>query len=156
MAQFYGTSKVWQEIKGKLESVQLKANHPREINTLLDNCALEYEQQLNNALESLEDAILLLEQDVNKEREQTQKELAVYSEKISLDIEQAEVTLDFYQHDRNAFNSIQNSLKARRETKKLERLKKRMQDYRDEIEKPLKLKENELEQKSDYKAWSFN
>jgi len=151
MAKIYGTSRVWEEISAKLETVQLKANHPGEISALLDDCAWKYEQQLGQAMESLEDEIVLLEQDVNKEKERVENELAATREKSSLDIEQSEATLDFYQHDRSPLNPIRNSMRTRRETKKLAGLRKNAQEFRDEIEKPLRAKEAELELKKAHK-----
>lgn len=151
MAQIYGTSKAWQEIAAKLDAAQLKANHPRDINVLLEDSTREYEEQMGQALNALADEIILLEQDVNKQKEQIEKEMAVYSEKFSLDIEQAEVTLDLYQHERSIFNSIHNFLKSRRERIKLTGLRKTIQDYQNEIEKPLRAKENELGQMKAHK-----
>ena len=147
MAKFYETSGAWKEITTKLEAIHLKANHPRDIETLLESCLQEYEQQLRRALEMQDDEIVLMEQVIAQEKSKTQHDLADYTEKFSLDIKQAEVTLDFYQHDHNIFKVIRNPLRIRRESWKLQNLQKTVQDYREEIEKPLRSKEAELENK---------
>jgi len=151
MAQTYGSSGAWQEICKKLEAIQLRANQPKDIETLLEACIKEYARQLRMFLDTAEDEITLLEQEITREKIKTQADLATYMETFSLDLEQSEATLDFYRNDHSIFNIFRNSFRIRLEKKKLDHLQKSMQEYRDEIEKPLHEKEGSLEQKKTHK-----
>lgn len=146
MASIYGTSGAWKEIAAKLEPYQLKADHPREIELLLQSCNVEYGQQFDKAKQAIEIEIDLLEQEIVQEKEKVRDELEKFANEHALEIKQAEVTVDFYRHERSIFNFVRSFFRIRRETGKLEGLQKTLQDYRDEIEHDLHEKEAQLEQ----------
>ena len=146
MASIYGTSGAWKEIAAKLETYQLKADHPREIELLLQNCNVEYEQQFDKAKQAIEAEIDVLEQEIVQEKEKVRVELEKYADEHALEIKQAEVTVDFYRHERSLFNFVRSFFRIRRETGKLEGLQKTIQNHRDEIEREYHEKEAQLEQ----------
>lgn len=146
MASIYGTSGAWKEITAKLETYQLKADHPREIELLFQSCNVEYEQQFEKAKHAIEAEIDLLEQEIVEEKEKVHVELEQYADEHALEIKQAEVTVDFYRHERSLFNFVRSFFRIRRETGKLEGLHKTLQEHRDEIEHELREKEAQLEQ----------
>jgi hypothetical protein len=146
MASIYGTSGTWKEITAKLETHQLKADHPREIELLFQSCNVEYEQQFEKAKRAIEAEIDLLEQEIVREKEKVRIELEQYTDEHALEIKQAEVTVDFYRHERSPFNFVRSFFRIRRETGKLEGLHKTVQEHRDEIEHELHEKEAQLEQ----------
>ena len=145
MASNYGTSGAWKEITAKLETYQLEADHPREIELLLQSCNLEYGQQFHKAKQAIETEIDLLEQEIIQEKEKVHAELEKFTEEHALEIKQAELTVDFYRHERSLFNFVRSFFRIRRETGKLEGLNKTLQDYRDGIEHDLHEKEAQLE-----------
>jgi hypothetical protein len=147
MASVHGTSGAWKEISAHLASVRLTAGQPAEIASLLESCSEEYERQLAEARHTLEDEIALLEQEISQEKEKVATALAEYREKYALDIEQAEAHIDFYQHDRRISNFIRSFFRIRRESGKLERLHQTVDEYRFEIEGPLREKESLREKK---------
>ena len=146
MASIYGTSGTWKEIAAKLEPYQLKADHPREIELLLQSCNVEYGQQFHKAKQAIETEIDLLEQEIIQEKEKVRAELEKAADEHALEIKQAEVTVDFYRHERSLFNFVRSFFRIRRETGKLEGLHKTLKGYRDEIEHELREKEAQLEQ----------
>ena len=146
MTNVYGTSGAWKEITTKLEPYQLKADHPREIELLLQSFNLEYGQQFHKAKQAIETEIDLLEQEILQEKEKVHTELEKFAEEHALEVKQAELTVDFYRHERSLFNFVRSFFRIRRETGKLEGLHKTLQDYRDEIEHELHEKEAQLEQ----------
>jgi hypothetical protein len=146
MASIYGTSGAWKEIAAKLETYQLKADHPREIELLLQSCVKESEEQFDKAIQAIEAETTLLEQEIAREKEKVHVKLENYAEEHALEIKQAELTVDFYRHERSIFNVVRSFFRIRRETGKLEGLQKTLQDYRDEIEHELHEKEAQLEQ----------
>jgi hypothetical protein len=146
MASIYGTSGAWKGIATELEKYQLKADHPGEIELLLRSCNLEYEQQFDKAKSAIENEIGMLEQDIYQEKEKVRVELQKLADEHALEIKQAEVTVDFYRHDRSIFNLVRSFFRIRRETGKIEGLQKTIQDQRDEIEHKLHEKEAQLEQ----------
>lgn len=147
MASIYGTSAAWKEINSKLQALQLQADTPQQIESLLQSCQQTYQQEFIQAIEALEDEIVLLEQDVFKERENIKQPLDALQEKYALEIEQAETNLDFYKNDRSIFNLLRRSSRLHREAQKLAALRKNQQTLRDGIEQPLRLYEAQLAQK---------
>ena len=146
MASIYGTGGEWKEIVAHLETCQLKVEHPREIGPLLQSCAKEFEQQFVQARKTIEAEIAVLEQEIAQEKEKVRVELEKFADEHALEIKQAELTVDFYRHDRSLFNIVRSFFRIRRETGKLEGLHQTLQDYRDEIEHNLREKEAQLEQ----------
>jgi hypothetical protein len=146
MASIYGTSGAWKEITAKLETYQLKAEHPREIELLLQSCVKEFEGQFDQAMQATEAEIALLEQEIAREKEKVRAELEEFAEEHALEIKQAELTVDYYRHERSIFNVVRSFFRIRRETGKLDGLQKTLQDYRDGIEHELHEKEAQLEQ----------
>jgi hypothetical protein len=146
MASIYGTSGAWKEIAAKLETYQLKAEHPKEIELLLQSCVKEFEGQFDQAMQATEAEIALLEQEIAGEKEKVRAELEEFAEEHALEIKQSELTVDFYRHERSIFNVVRSFFRIRRETGKLDGLQKTLQDYRDGIEHKLREKEAQLEQ----------
>jgi hypothetical protein len=107
---------------------------------------MEYKQQFDTARHAIEAEIALLEQEIVQENEKIRIELEKFANEHALEIKQAEVTVDFYRHERSIFNFVRSFFRIRRETGKLEGLHKTLQDYRDEIEHELHEKEVKLEQ----------
>ncbi len=147
MAEIHGISGAWDAIAAKLEANQLQAEHPAEIEPLLTSCVKELAEQISQAKYRSGSEILLQEQEISQEKEKNKAELATFSEKYALEIEQSAATLDYFKHDRSIFNFIRNYFRVRRETKRLKRLRKIVQDYQDEIERPLRSLETALEDK---------
>jgi len=146
MASIYGTSGAWKGIVARLDSYQLKAERPDEIELLLQSCNLDYEQQFDKAKSAIENEIALLGQDIDQEREKVRVELQKFADEHALEIKQAEVNVDFYRHDRSIFNSVRSFFRIKRETGKLEGLQKTIQGYHDEIGHELHEKEAQFEQ----------
>jgi hypothetical protein len=147
MASIYGTSKVWGEIKKKLEAIKLKADHPREIEPLLERCTQAYEHQLKQVRQRLASEISILEQEIAQEREKSWSSLKTFSEYSTLEIAQIEANLDLLKHDHSVFNLIRNYFRTRRETRRLAKLREELDHQRGTIELPAHTKEIELEQK---------
>lgn len=147
MAEIHGISGAWDAIAAKLEANQLKAGHPTEIVPLLASCVKELADQINQAKYRSGSEILLIEQEISQEKEKNKTELETFSEKYALEIEQSAATLDYFKHDRSIFNFIRNYFRVRRETKRLDKLRKIVQDHQDEIERPLRSLETTLENK---------
>jgi len=147
MANIYGTSKVWGEIKKKLEALKLTADHPKEIEPLLEGCMTTYEQQLKQVRQKLANEISLMEQEIAQEREKSRGSLKTFSEYSVLEIAQIEANLDFLKHDHSIFNFIRNYFRTRRETRRLVSLRADLDNQRSTIELPAHTKEIELEQK---------
>lgn len=148
MASVHGTSRTWKNITAYLAAVQLEAEHPNEIASLLESCSKEAERQLTDARHALEDEIAILEQEITQEKEKVAAALEDYRQKYVLEIEQAEATIDFYQHERSIFNFIRSFFRIRRESGKLEHLHQTVEEYRLEIEGDLREKESWLEKKA--------
>jgi len=91
---------------------------------LLQNCNVEYEQQFDKAKQAIEAEIDVLEQEIVQEKEKVRVELEKYADEHALEIKQAEVTVDFYRHERSLFNFVRSFFRIRRETGKLEGLQK--------------------------------
>ena len=147
MASIYGTSKEWGAIKSKLAQVQLSAEHPSEIEPILDRCQSEYEQQIKQVRQKLKTEITQLKQEILQVEEKTQANKASVSENKSLEIEQSEATLEVIKQDRSVFNLVRNFFRSRRENEKLAGLRTSLKDEHSQIESPLHAKEIELQQK---------
>jgi hypothetical protein len=146
MASIYGTSRAWKEIAAHLEAYKFKVEHPKEIEPLLQSCISEYERQFDQAKQVVENEIAALEQQIAQEKEKVRVELEKFAEEHALEIKQAELTVDFYRHERSPFNFVRSFFRIRRETGKLEGLQKTLQEYRDEVEHDLHEKQAQLGQ----------
>lgn len=147
MASVYGHSKGWKEITAQLDAFHLTADHPKEIEPLLEHSLALYDQQNRLIHNNLEIEIARLVQDISQEKEKVKFNLASFSELSSLDILQTEANLDFLKQDRSIFNFIRNFFRTRRESRKLARLRAITKEQRSAIEQGLHTKEMELEQK---------
>ncbi len=146
MASLYGTSGAWKEITAQLETYQLKVDHPGEIELLRQNCSAEYERQFEKASQAIETQISVLRQEITQEREKVCLELEKFIAEHALEIKQAEITVDYYRHERSLFNFVRSFFRIQRETGKLEDLQKTLQAHRNTLERELHEKEAQLEQ----------
>jgi hypothetical protein len=147
MATIFGISKKWNEIKKKLEAIGLSASSPLEIESLLEQSQVNYEQQIKQVRQKLKNEVSLIRQEVFEEQEKVKNNLSTIPKRTSNEIEKSVANINRIKHKQSFLNFIPNFFMMRREEKRLGSLRKSLKEQQDRIRQSLHLKEMELERK---------